>query len=238
MRELITRGVPLVFVSHNLPAVAELCTRALLITRGKMLYQGPAAETVQHYRRVVAALGPAQTKPDSDIWITGVQLLDQGNTGSELFRSGAPMTIRIQYQTRCPVQQPGFGVDVHKDGIYCFGINTRIDGHDLGVVSGRGHVDLEIDALQLASGCYTASVAIHRAGGIGSGGGIGCYDLHELAYPFTVTSDRDGLGLIALPHAWRHQAGEREDVHASNVHKFSKGGTVRTVPTAKEVAVR
>ena len=34
MRELLARGIPLVFVSHNLSAVVDLCTRALLIDRG------------------------------------------------------------------------------------------------------------------------------------------------------------------------------------------------------------
>src|SRR6185503_4055790 len=34
MRELIARGTPLIFVSHNLTAVVVLCTRAILIDHG------------------------------------------------------------------------------------------------------------------------------------------------------------------------------------------------------------
>jgi hypothetical protein len=238
MRELITRGVPLVFVSHNLPAVAELCTRALLIVRGAVVHDGPAAETVQQYRRTVAAARPAAARPESDIWIAGVELLGGAGEPAELFRSGAPLTVRIRYETARPVRA-GFAVDVHRDGTYCFGVNTRIDGHDLGLIDGAGAVDLEIDALHLAAGCYTASVGIHRAGGIGSGGGIGVYDVHELAYPFTVSADRDGLGLMALPHGWAHHTGAaREGARPAPVHPFDRTVAVGTSEAPKEVAVR
>src|ERR1051325_4496043 len=40
MRALRARGIPLVFVSHNLLAVLELCTRAILIDRGRVRLDG------------------------------------------------------------------------------------------------------------------------------------------------------------------------------------------------------
>jgi lipopolysaccharide transport system ATP-binding protein len=203
MRELIARGVPLVFVSHNLPAVVELCTRAIVVSGGKAVYEGGAAEAVQHYRRTVAA--PSRTKAGGDIRLTGVWMLDDGGSPAELFRSGRPMTVRIGYETARAVVNPSFAVDVHRaDGTYCYGISTRIDGRDFGRVDGSGYVDLVIDSLQLAADCYTLSAGIHRAGGIGSSGGIGLYDLHDRAYPFVVTSERSGLGVMCLDHEWVH----------------------------------
>ncbi len=40
MRELIARGIPVVFISHNLPAVLELCTRAIVIDHGTVRFDG------------------------------------------------------------------------------------------------------------------------------------------------------------------------------------------------------
>ena len=51
MRELIARGVPLVFVSHNLTAVVDLCTRAILIDHGVVQAEGDPAEVVGEFRR-------------------------------------------------------------------------------------------------------------------------------------------------------------------------------------------
>jgi len=51
MRELLARGIPLIFVSHNLSAVVQLCTRAILIDRGAVQFDGRPAETVAEFRK-------------------------------------------------------------------------------------------------------------------------------------------------------------------------------------------
>src|SRR5262249_15175282 len=137
--------------------------------------------------------------------ISGVWMFDGAGAPTELFRTGRPMTVRIGYEATRPVVNPSFAIDVHRaDGTYCYGISTRIDDRELGRIDGSGYVDLNIDALQLTADCYTLSAGIHRAGGIGSSGGIGLYDLHDRAYPFVVTSERSGLGVMCLDHEWVH----------------------------------
>src|SRR6185369_8531990 len=97
-------------------------------------------------------------------------------------------------------------------------------------------VDLEIDALHIPAGSYAVSVGIHRTGGIGSTGGLGIYDVHELAYPFMVASDKTTLGLVCLEHGWRHDAGaNRGGVLAGNVRNFPGNGHP-VVQLAKEVS--
>ena len=205
MRELIAQGIPLVFVSHNLPAILQLCTRAIFIDRGKLVYDGDPQTAVQEYRRAV--MGPTEVhrsryNPDSDIWIRSVQVLDDAAQPAELLRSGGSMTIRIGYEAARPVERPDFAVDIHRgDGVYCYGINSLIDRHELGTLEGEGYVDLVIPHLWLLPGCYLLSVGIHVANG------QGLHDLHQLAYPFTVASDHHDLGLVYLEHAWRHDSG-------------------------------
>jgi ABC-type polysaccharide/polyol phosphate transport system ATPase subunit len=50
MRELLKRGVPTVFISHNLPAVLELCSRVIVLDRGVVRFDGAPAEAVNAYR--------------------------------------------------------------------------------------------------------------------------------------------------------------------------------------------
>jgi lipopolysaccharide transport system ATP-binding protein len=238
MHELRKRGVPLVFVSHNLPAVLDLCSRAVLLSRGRAIFRGTAADAVQQYRRAVAKPIDA-SGPKPDIGITGVQMLGRDGEPAEVFENGRGMTIRIGYETALPVLNPGFAIDIHReDGIYCFGINTRIDGHEFGLLDGCGHVDLDVEALQLPAGCYLISAGIHRAGGIGSAGGIGVYDLHERAYPFIVTSEKTTLGLVCLDHTWRHDAGTTRTVALrGNVRSFAGNSrAAATAQLAKEIS--
>src|SRR5437763_11412413 len=40
MKELLARGIPLVFVSHNLAAVQDLCTRVIVLDHGTVAFDG------------------------------------------------------------------------------------------------------------------------------------------------------------------------------------------------------
>lgn len=122
--------------------------------------------------------------------------------------------------------------------MYCFGIGMWSDGHEMGTVSGRGHVDLEISPLQLTAGFYNISVGIHRPGGIGALGGIAMHDLHEFAYPFAVTSDRADLGVVCLEHAWRHEAeGAADPAELLVEGRRAPAGSGRPTRALKEVTV-
>jgi lipopolysaccharide transport system ATP-binding protein len=203
MRELLARGVPLVFVSHNLSAVVQLCTRAILIDRGAVQFDGRPAEAVAEFRkarREPAAAGSAAA--DKPIAITDVQLLQADGESSPLFTTGRPMTIRVAYHAREPIRQPHVAIDIHGvDGVYCAGINTRMDDCALGTLEGRGYVDLAISKLSLLPGCYSISA------GILDPQGLRPLDLQERAFPFSVVSDRRDFGFVYLEHHWTHGNG-------------------------------
>ena len=203
MRELLARGIPLVFVSHNLSAVIQLCTRAILIDRGAVQFDGRPAEAVAEFRKArrepIVAGTATSGKP---IAITDVQLLQADGEPSPLFTTGRPMTIRVGYHAREPIRQPHVAIDIHGvDGVYCAGINTRMDNCTLGTLEGRGYVDLAIASLALLPGCYTISA------GILDPQGLRPLDLQERAFPFSVVSDRRDFGFVYLEHQWTHGNG-------------------------------
>ena len=55
IHDLLDRAGTIVFVSHNLPKVAEFCDQAMWLERGVVKDRGPAEEVVEHYRAAVAA---------------------------------------------------------------------------------------------------------------------------------------------------------------------------------------
>jgi lipopolysaccharide transport system ATP-binding protein len=203
MRELLGRGIPLIFVSHNLSAVVQLCTRAILVDRGAVQFDGRPAETVAAFRSARRDPGAvAATAPDKPIAITDVQLLQADGEASPLHTTGKPLTIRVSYEAREPIRQPHVAIDIHSvDGVYCAGINTRMDDCSLGTLEGRGFVDLAISKLALLPGCYSISA------GILDPQGLRPLDLHERAFPFSVVSDRRDFGFVYLEHQWTHGRG-------------------------------
>src|SRR5262249_51729295 len=49
MQQFRRDGVAMVFVSHHLPAVAQLCNRVVLLDRGRVARTGPPAEVIAEY---------------------------------------------------------------------------------------------------------------------------------------------------------------------------------------------
>ena len=55
MRAMRQRGVPIIFVSHNLHAVQDLCDRVLVVDRGQKLCEGTPSAAIQAYRTFLRA---------------------------------------------------------------------------------------------------------------------------------------------------------------------------------------
>jgi ABC-type polysaccharide/polyol phosphate transport system ATPase subunit len=51
LREFHARGGTILFVSHDLAEVEDLCERAVWIDQGRIVDEGPAREVVERYRR-------------------------------------------------------------------------------------------------------------------------------------------------------------------------------------------
>jgi lipopolysaccharide transport system ATP-binding protein len=198
MRALIARGVPVVFISHNLPAIVELCTRTIVVERGQVRFDGAPAEAVAFHRQPSSDAHVAP--PDAPVWITGGELLDARGEVTTVFRTGEPMSVRLRYQARQPMPRPHFAVDIHRtDGVYCAGINTQMDGIGGGTIDGSGSVVLALKTLPLLPGCYTVSL------GILDGSMMAPIDARLKAYPFSVASSARDFGLIAIERDWRSE---------------------------------
>jgi lipopolysaccharide transport system ATP-binding protein len=230
MRLLIGRGVPVVFVSHNLPAVVELCTRALVIDQGELTFDGDPASAIREYRQTPSAR--AAGRPASDIHISSVKLLDASGMPAAVFQTARPITVRIQYRASRPIVKPNFAVDVYRgDGVYCAGINTRMDRRSLGTLEGDGQVDLVVDNTHLVPGCYVLSAGI--VDGLGE-----TLDVHHRAYSFSIASDALDLGLA---HFDRQRHSQRlETAHETDQPAHAKRARLdksARAPAAKEEIV-
>jgi lipopolysaccharide transport system ATP-binding protein len=88
-----SQGVSIVFVSHNLQAVASLCDRALYL-HGSAQALGASDDVISKY---IEACGDAiEPGHDVKIPITGVQLLQNGEAVKTTV-PGAPLTVRATF---------------------------------------------------------------------------------------------------------------------------------------------
>ena len=116
LKEFKRRGVAIAFVSHNLQAVASLCTRAIMLRRGDAPLVGPVQEVVSAYA------GTRATVSDSRITVltaqlgtvSGVPLTDGVSPGDQL-----RLDVNLRSNTELPRCGVAFRID-RSDGTTMF----------------------------------------------------------------------------------------------------------------------
>ncbi len=207
-------GRTLVFVSHDLPLVAERCRRVLWLEAGRLRADGPAADTVNRYRERVAEsegrrrLDQARSGArvgSGEAVIESVRLLDGDGRPAGGLRAGAPAALEMTVRVRAaaPLSDFVFGFRISTvSGVMVFGTNTALEGLRPERFEGEGRVTLAIPALDLAPGVYSVDAAVHTRNGAP-------YDSLADVLRFEVASERAGAGLWGPSRRWEFAGGIR-----------------------------
>jgi lipopolysaccharide transport system ATP-binding protein len=175
MEGLRSGGRTVLFVSHNLAAVENLCSRGIWLDGGKIRMDGSAKEVVKAY---MASFADEQgsgsdllTTPNrlgtGEIRYTKLECLNPDGTQSQVTRSGDRLILRFHYHAKKPIRDPSFGFRLFTElGTLITDTGPWLHGmHIPEVGPGDGYIDLEIDSLNLIPGHYSFSLWITAMGG-------------------------------------------------------------------------
>jgi lipopolysaccharide transport system ATP-binding protein len=102
MREIIRSGATVLFVSHNLKAMSELCSRCLLLNHGRMVAVGSSESVIRAY------IGDSQaertTDATQDVLISRIAVRAEGRE-CQNFESGEKALIDIEITARKQCQK-------------------------------------------------------------------------------------------------------------------------------------
>lgn len=211
IEELVAADRTVVFVSHDVNAVARLCSRAILLEQGRVVFDGPVDEAVGRYLREqehsegVATPSRAGT---GDVRVARVEVrpLD----GGAALHADRPIAIELALERHGAPTTPG-GLDVRIDVASMVGadlatLSTRFDLAQRieAPVGQRALVVCTLPQLPLRPGSYFLTVTLQRRTEI--------VDRLEDAIEFTISpSDFFGSGVLPgpdhapllLPQRWR-----------------------------------
>lgn len=126
MKHFRAEGVAIVFVSHHLPAVAQLCSQVLLMEQGRPLMLGRAPEVISAYCRTTG------TSDQDDVTI-GTELRSDRHSGpadSFEIAPGQRLTLDVTLDFRIDISQAtvGFVVwDLARE-LYVYGASSDFIG--------------------------------------------------------------------------------------------------------------
>jgi lipopolysaccharide transport system ATP-binding protein len=97
-------GRTVLFVSHHMGALAQLCDRGVLLEKGMVKAIGPIADVVRQYLKTGLVLSQARAdfpiEPDKPCQFVSAEVLHaDGSPGSE-FECDEPITLRLRFEVR------------------------------------------------------------------------------------------------------------------------------------------
>jgi len=172
MREVRQReGRTVLFVSHNLAAVASLCTRALLLQSGRVIADASAAEVCRLYAAGVASttteevdLTGTPRMKQSPARFTSVRVngVDAAGSPTDGVVSGGSLEITLTIAADQRVSRAVAGVDiVDERGRPAAGVST--DSRDVWFdveAGGERRITLTLRDVELRAGTYTLGLAL------------------------------------------------------------------------------
>jgi len=216
IQEMKYRGVTLVFVTHQLDQVRNLCDRALWLDHGMVEAVGDPMRVVDAYLQEVSG-APASPPPkveeapekatessiDEERWGSGEVVIKRvaitDEWGRELIALGAGtgITIDLDVEARVPQDDFVFGLGIyHADGTCVYGTNTEVEGYVPGKIEGAGRVRFVMPSLDLVAGTYRIDAAIHTRNGR-------AFDYRRNVLRFVVGSRVHDVGVYRPKHEWK-----------------------------------
>jgi ABC-type polysaccharide/polyol phosphate transport system ATPase subunit len=238
LHQLRDEGTTIIFVSHNLETVRSLCSRILWISHGKVLEDGPTEAIASQYEEShIQTLGPPEQTESlprrwgsGEIEMLGLRLLDSENQERTRFVTGEQLTIEMNYVAKKPIEEPEFGLAIHRanesdqDEPYSVIVHPHT-----GVLDGQGVARCRIDKLPLLPAEYTISATIYDSAGKTA------YDHQEriLSFQIVAAVGSGGKGLIDIPATW--ETNQREHEQSAAAEGTGESGYASTTESPKKI---
>lgn len=159
-------GRTIVFVSHGLSQVEQLCQDVAWIDKGDLRMLGPAADVIGAYQgdshqahRIEGEQGSRWGSGEAQI--VNVELRDSDGKPQSVLNTLEAASIHVDVTAHTPLQDTVIGVRVDSlAGGPVWGTSTRRGGKTIGLIDGPASVDIAIASLPLLEGVYDLTVAL------------------------------------------------------------------------------
>jgi lipopolysaccharide transport system ATP-binding protein len=162
MEGIVGSGRTVLFVSHNLGVVESLCTRTILLEKGRITSEGVSRQVVARYLSSVSSdpMPLSQRRDrrgDGRLRFGNLEVLAQGGP-----HSGKELRLRMHYgvcSDAGPLRNVSFAISINNlGGGYLLLFSTEGTQHNVERIEGDGWIECAIPFLPLAAGSYGLNV--------------------------------------------------------------------------------
>jgi lipopolysaccharide transport system ATP-binding protein len=122
MKETLQNGTTVVYISHNLPSVIDLCPQAILLNDGQIRKTGTSADVCRFYYRAYAEAHRAPTS----IRLDSVELVSMQGTPCHTFKAADWALLRLTVTSENALDNVRMGFFVkRRDGLILFDTSSE-----------------------------------------------------------------------------------------------------------------
>ncbi len=149
MQDMRGGGRTVLFVSHNMSAVENLCSRGIWIANGQVRMDGTTHEVIEAYMGSFASSEGASNdlaqadgrRGSGEIRYTRVELIAKSGELQTVTRSGKSVTIRLHFHASEAIERPSFGIKINSEmGTLITDTSTWLHGIDIPAGQRRGRL--------------------------------------------------------------------------------------------------
>ncbi len=209
MSEVASQGRTVLFVSHNLAAVQNLCQTAVWLDNGQIAHAKDTVEKVvsayEHAGRTgsgVTSFTKEQHRVHSAVQINTLQLLDRNGQSSVNFKYGEPIHVRFKLSAAATESRIQLGFAIRAHGLRVTTFHSPI----VGLAAGDTKIlDATIPGGVLMPGMFELDVGLARADenvGLDYIPGASTYFVSDVGVDSNWVYNRRLTGSVHLPIEW------------------------------------
>lgn len=115
-------GRTILFVSHNMGAMRQLCPRSILLANGRIASGGSTEEIIERYLAVegradrVVAWMKGQEPHSTELVLRGIRILDSSGGTKRALSSDEPIDVEVTYRVKTAIRNLRVGVSLYDGG--------------------------------------------------------------------------------------------------------------------------
>jgi len=225
MHELVRSGTTLVFVTHSLDQMQSICPRALVLAKGRCVFDGKSRAAVGHYQAAMSeeyVAHPTDLRAEDcgrerALELSGLRLLDDVGTEVVWVRAREPIHVELKLNVRRPIRRLVVELNMRASSSEnLLSVNSGRDGLRVCGEVGEQTILLSMPGIPVCSGQYFWNVRVWDAE-------RGTTEIDtQFKYPLVIDDEGRATGTLCVDHEWSitgRGAGE-EDVEKA------RGGVV------------
>lgn len=166
IRSFAESGKTVLFVSHNMDTIRNLCARILWIKGGQLHKDGPAEDVIEeYYGDLSKELNISRTNPTYGLAIDKVVLRNDRGEEANHFRPGDDLAVEVSYTASSPVERPRLALGVLGVNGSCFTSNMLLDGHSPEFLEGSGRITCTFKSIPLLPQSYSVKLSVRTTTG-------------------------------------------------------------------------